>query len=200
MNKQPTIIFDLGNVLVSFDIMITCREFAQYAPFTPEEISHKVFGQPSMVDFETGKISGDEFYQLLRMELEMEIEQEVFQHIWSRMFWENTSVTALLEGLTKRYQVLLLSNTNHLHFEYCLENYPVLQLLDDFTLSYEVGCMKPDPTIYRIASEKARYTPVIYIDDKPDFARAASENGLIGIHYQSPRQLWDDLTRIIREL
>ncbi len=193
MKDAPTIVFDLGNVLVLFDIRITCRGFAQYSPFAVDTIAGKVFGQPSMIDFEAGKISEYGFYQLLCRELEMRMEIEVFKEIWSRMFWENTDVVALLRVLAKNYRVLLLSNTNPVHFEYCQENYPFLHLFDDFILSYEVGHMKPAPAIYKIAFEKAGTTPVIYIDDKLEFASAASENGLIGVYFQSPRQLREDL-------
>jgi FMN phosphatase YigB (HAD superfamily) len=193
MKDQPTIIFDLGNVLVLFDIWITCRGFSKYSPFSPDVIAKKIFGQRCMIDFETGRISGDEFYQFLCKKLEMEIDREEFKEIWSQMFWENTPTTTLLKVLLKRYQVLLLSNTNSFHFVYCWENYPFLQFLDDFILSYKTGYMKPDPAIYRIAAEKADTTPIIYIDDKLEFASAASENGLIGIHFQSPQQLREDL-------
>jgi FMN phosphatase YigB (HAD superfamily) len=193
MKDQPTIIFDLGNVLVLFDIRITCRGFSKYSPFSPDVIAKKIFGQRCMIDFETGRISGEEFYHFLCKNLEMEIDREEFKEIWSQMFWENTPTTTLLKVLLKRYQVLLLSNTNSFHFVYCWENYPFLQFLDDFILSYKTGYMKPDPAIYRIAAEKADTTPIIYIDDKLEFASAASENGLIGIHFQSPQQLREDL-------
>jgi len=193
MKNQPTIVSDLGNVLVLLDVRITCRGFSKYSPFSPDVIAKKIFGQRCMIDFETGKISGDEFYQFLCRDLEMEIDKEEFKEIWSQMFCENTPITTLVKGLLKRYQVLLLSNTNAFHFEYCLESYPFLQHFDDFVLSYKTGCMKPDPAIYRIAAEKADSTPIIYIDDIPEFASAASENGLIGIHFQSPQQLRKDL-------
>lgn len=195
MKDQPTIIFDLGNVLVLFDTWITCRGFSKYSPFAPDVIAKKIFGQRCMIDFETGRISGDEFHQFLCKNLEMEISRKEFREIWSQMFWENTPTTSLVKALLKRYQVLLLSNTNSFHFEYCWENYPLLQLLDGFVLSYKTGYMKPDPAIYRIAAEKANTTPIIYIDDKPEFAAAASENGLIGIHFQSSQQLHEDLLR-----
>lgn len=197
IKDKPTVIFDLGNVLVLFDILITCRGFARYSPFSPEVIARKTFGQPVMVDFETGRISGDEFYRLVCCELEIEIDTEVFKEIWSRMFWENTPVTDLLRKLKKDHQLLLLSNTNPWHFESCMENYPALHVLDGTILSYKEGVMKPDSAIYKIALEKARNSPVIYVDDKPEFASAASENGLVGVHFQSPRQLYDDLTRYI---
>lgn len=193
MKEQPTIIFDLGNVLVLFDIQITCRGLSKYSPFSADVIAKKIFGQRCMIDFETGKISGEEFYWFLCKNLEMELDQEGFKNIWSQMFWENTPTTSLLKILLKRYQVFLLSNTNSFHFEYCWKNYPSLQLLDDFILSYKTGYMKPAPEIYRIAVEKADTNPIIYIDDKPEFASAASENGLIGIHFQSPQQLHEDL-------
>ena len=60
----------------------------------------------------------------------------------------------MLEGLRRRYHLVLVSNTNALHFEMIRETYAhLLRHFDDLVLSYEVRAMKPQPEIFQAALE-----------------------------------------------
>jgi glycosyltransferase involved in cell wall biosynthesis len=86
----------------------------------------------------------------------------------------------MLEGLRKRYRLLLLSNTNAIHFAMIRENYPMLRHFHDFILSYEVKAMKPNPAIYREAVARAGCDAgeCFFTDDIRDYVEAARREGL----------------------
>jgi putative hydrolase of the HAD superfamily len=97
----------------------------------------------------------------------------------------------MLEGLTKRYRLVLLSNTNAIHFEMVRANYPLLRHFDDLVLSYEVKAMKPDRRIFEIAVERAACRPeeCFYTDDIPAFIEGARQLGIDAVRFESAEQL-----------
>ena len=78
-----------------------------------------------------------------------------FKRIWNGIFWKNDGMDSLVSKLKSRYPLYLISNTNHLHFEYLKENYPILQHFKKCFPSHEVGHRKPDPKIFRRALESS---------------------------------------------
>src|SRR6185437_8830122 len=87
---------------------------------------------------------------------------------------------AMLEGLARNRRLVLLSNTNAIHFEMIRENYPLLRHFHAYVLSYEVGAMKPLPLIYQRAIAAAGCLPeeCFFTDDIPDYVEAARAQGI----------------------
>jgi putative hydrolase of the HAD superfamily len=81
--------------------------------------------------------------------------------------------------------LLLLSNTNSIHREYGWKDYDFLKYFDGLILSHEVGAVKPDEIIY-LAVEKVSGFPSqehIFIDDIPEYVKAAKNLGWDAIHF-----------------
>ena len=55
--------------------------------------------------------------------LELEVDYDQFRVIWSSIFTEILIPESMLEGLGRRYRLVLVSNTNALHFEMIRETY-----------------------------------------------------------------------------
>jgi len=104
----------------------------------------------------------------------------------------------LLYKLKKNYTLILLSNTDEIHFAYCTKNYKVLGIFDDFILSYKIGCKKPNPFIYLCALRKAKALPskVLYIDDIASYVTAARLFGIRAIQYKNFEKLKNGLKKI----
>ena len=75
------------------------------------------------------------------------------------------------------------------------ERYELFGYFDDFVLSYEVGALKPDATIYRTAIERAECRPeeCFFTDDIAINVDAARMNGMDAIQFQSAAQLEEEL-------
>jgi HAD superfamily hydrolase (TIGR01509 family) len=91
--------------------------------------------------------------------------------------------------------MLVLSNTNAIHFDMVRRNYELLRHFDDYVLSYEVKAMKPEPAIYREAIARAQCRPeeCFFTDDSPAYVEAARREGIDAVRFESCAQLERDL-------
>jgi epoxide hydrolase-like predicted phosphatase len=84
-----------------------------------------------------------------------------------------------------------------------LKGYIVENKFDDafdaLIVSAEVGIMKPDPRIYRIALEQLKVEPheAIFVDDTPANVEAARSLGMQGIQFRDPEQTLDKLKELM---
>jgi len=76
--------------------------------------------------------------------------------------------------------------------------FPFLSTFAGIVVSGEEGVIKPDPGIFRILLERYAIAPehAVFIDDNAANAAAATELGMHGIHFRSPRQLRDELAAL----
>ena len=109
----------------------------------------------------------------------MRIPYEQFLEVWNDIFVVDEAMSRLVGRLLEEYPCYLISNTNRPHFEYLRRLCPVLERLNGWILSYEVGHLKPNPAIYHRALEIACLKPseMFYVDDRDDLIQAARSMG-----------------------
>lgn len=96
----------------------------------------------------------------------------------------NSELLKCLGGLRPNIRIGVLSNTG-------AETRKGLSYLDgivdEIILSAEVGVLKPDPRIYKLAIERFGFRPheMIFIDDSLENVEAAKKSGMIGIHFMN---------------
>ena len=190
------IIFDLGRVIVPFDFNRGYEKISVLCGVPASQISALISPTRLVQQFECGQLEPRAFVSQLSAHLKMEPTYEEFCEIWSSIFLPHTLVREkLLEGLAKNYRLVLLSNTNAIHFEMIRENYPLLRHFHSFVLSYEVGAMKPDPLIYRRAVEEARCLPeeCFFTDDIAEYVEGAKRQGIDAVQFESGEQIESEL-------
>lgn len=188
-------IFDLGRVLVNFDFARGYRALEPLCPYSAEEIRARLAATPLVADFETGLVEPHEFVARMGAILGFEIEYGRFCAIWSSIFTEALIPDALLETLAARYRLLMLSNTNAIHFQMIRESYPLVRHFHDFVLSYEVHAMKPRREIFERAIERAGCPAgeCFYTDDIAEYVEAARGLGIDAVQFHSAEQLEAEL-------
>ena len=183
---------DLGKVLIDFDYSLAARKILRISPLPLSEIAC-VLSEPNlMFEFETGKLSAIEYYQRISKALEIEVSLDEFQLLWGSMFLPEPLVSEkFLQALKQRKRLILLSNTNEIHFEYLEKTFPILKQVDERVLSYQVGYMKPGPQIFRVAIDKAGVAPekIFFADDRIENVEAACSAGIQAIQFKSEKQL-----------
>jgi epoxide hydrolase-like predicted phosphatase len=195
MNPRA-IIFDLGKVLIPFDFGIAYRRIEDVCTYSLSEIASRMTKIGVARKFETGVISPEEFVEAVTRELEIDMAHENFREIWNCIFLPKLLVPEeVIERLSARYRLVLLSNTNAMHFESIQQRYPVLRHFHHLVLSYQVGMMKPDAAIYRYAAEAAECAPeeCLFIDDLAENVAGARSVGMQGIRFESFDQLSTEL-------
>ena len=193
-------VFDLGNVILPFEhrqIAVKLHETSRIQDrFTSDDLFKFLFDTDrGLVNpYEEGLMSSVDFFAKLREKYKLELEFDEFKDIWNIIFQEDPEVNdAILYLKNKGYPVFLLSNTNELHFSYIMERYPIVNSLDEWILSYEVGAKKPKQKIYDAIFEKtdAARGEVLYIDDIPAYVEAAKTYGLLGLHFKNAKDVWE---------
>ncbi|HMD69853.1 MAG TPA: HAD family phosphatase [Bryobacteraceae bacterium] len=188
-------IFDLGRVLVNFDFGRGYRAMESLCPYSAEEISKRVAATSLAVDFETGLMEPRDFVAGMARVLDCHIEYGRFCEIWSSIFTETLVPESLLRNLAARYRLLMLSNTNAIHFQMIRETYPLVRHFHEFILSYEVKAMKPRREIFERAIERAGCPAeeCFYTDDIAEYVEAARRLGIDAVQFRSAAQLEDEL-------
>src|SRR5579863_2176403 len=191
-----TVIFDLGKVIIPFDFMRGYQGLEKYCGQPPAEIRRRIGATDIVRRFETGLVEPEDFVKQLSVILDLHISYDRFCEIWSSIFLPDTLVPeSLLAGLRKRFRMVLLSNTNAIHFRMLAESYPILRHFDDRVLSFEVRAMKPSPVIYREAIARAQCRPeeCFFTDDVPDYVAGAKREGIDAVQFESCAQLEREL-------
>jgi glucose-1-phosphatase len=192
------VIFDLGKVIVPFDFRRGYTRMEQLCGLPPAEIGQRIAHHGLVDRFESGAIEARDFVREVSARLNLETSYENFCEIWSSVFLPDTLITeAMVEGIARNYRLVLLSNTNTIHFEMLRRNYPLLRHFHSFVLSYEVKAMKPLPAIYRRAIEEARCRPeeCFFTDDIAANVEAARSHGIDAVVFESVEQIAAELHR-----
>lgn len=185
------IILDLGKVVVQFDFKRGYRALEGLCPYSAAEIPKRIATTDLVTRLETGLIEPHHFVSQFSRLLGLDVDYGHFCRIWSCIFGETLLPESMLQGLAARYRLLLLSNTNAIHFEMIRANYPLLRHFHDLVLSYEVKAMKPRPEIYRAAVERAGCRPeeCFFTDDIALYVEGARQIGIDAVQFQSAGQL-----------
>jgi len=191
-----TIIFDLGGVIVPFDMARGYAALERLSGCPAAEIPKRLAATDLVRRFETGGLEPREFVAQLSSHLGVNTSYEEFCSLWSCIFLPGTLVPEVaIEALHRRHRLLLLSNTNSLHFEMISASYPVLRHFDDVILSHEVGLLKPAPEIYAAAIARAGCFPgeCLFIDDLAVNVKAARSAGIDALRFESWESLQPEL-------
>ncbi|MEI7812169.1 MAG: HAD family phosphatase [Ignavibacteria bacterium] len=194
--KYSVIVFDLGNVLLPFDYKFMTDKLDLVKPGLGSSFREYYKNNYTIHrSFERGDIKEDEFIKLMLGCCEQLIDKPAFCQYYSEIFTENKNVIALLPELKKKYKLVILSNTNNIHFEFGYKHKDFLKNFDKLILSYEAGALKPEPAIYKAVENYTGLPPAehIFIDDIEEYAEGARAMGWDAIQFKSFEQLAGDL-------
>ncbi|MEI7776676.1 MAG: HAD family phosphatase [Verrucomicrobiota bacterium] len=199
MTMVDAIIFDIGNVLLRFDFTRAIKRIAPFCTVAPTAIQELL--EPWKLDLESGRISGSDFLDEVTHVLGYSGLRAELQSAWQEIFSANLPMHELVASLRSiKVPLYLLSNTNNLHADYFLSEYPVFAHFTDAVYSHEAGLMKPDIAIYHHALEKFKLaaTTTFFIDDLLPNIEAARAVNLIAHHYHHDQHA--SLLEELREL
>ena len=181
------IIFDLGNVLVRLDTPACIEAFKKIGM---EMVINRSNDDAKSVleQLGLGLISVETFCQKARKLSGSQASDEAICHAANAMLVEipDEKKRRLLDLRARGHRVFLLSNTNSIHWDYCVEqlfpykNYGVADYFERIFLSQEMHLQKPDAEIF---NEVLRQTGIhaedsIFIDDLPENCEAARGVGI----------------------
>lgn len=196
MSALKTIIFDLGNVIIPFDFRRGYAALEAHVNIPAAEIPERIRATGLVPELESGRIEPRDFVEAINKALDTELSYETFREIWGSIFLPETLIPiSLVERLKENYRMVVLSNTNAIHFEMVWEAYPILRLFDQLVLSHEVMAMKPEPAIYAAAIAAAQAEPgeCFFTDDIAAYVEGARAAGIQAEQFLGYEKLLGDL-------
>ena len=98
----------------------------------------------------------------------------------------------------KKFNILLLSNTDPVHINFIDRNFPFVRLLKKRVLSYKVRLNKPQKKIFLYALQKYKLDPgkTLLIDDVKENVRVSETLGMKAIHYKNHRTFLKQFSKL----
>ena len=199
MVLAPIIIFDLGGVLVNLDWDKACAPLTDLSDRNYELVMSEIENGPIVESSMLGRLTTREFHQAICDKLHINIEYHRFIELWNGILDLDYEVACYVNKLAKNHTLILASNTDAIHFPYCIDNFDVLKLFDKYFLSHEMGLLKPDPVYFHQVLYQLWASPAncIFIDDRIGNVRSAQSLGIKGLVFKSLDKLKSDLSSLI---
>ena len=182
MPSIEAVFLDLGNVLAFHDDPVLFQRMSAWGGAAPDQIRERMLALWESIN--RGTLAGDD----LRREVcrvagsDAPMDPEAFFDLWNCYFRIHHEVWPMVEALFGKVKVLLLSNTNEIHWRYLKQLFPQFARFDGLVLSHELMLAKPDSEIFQVALRRAKVRPenAAYFDDVPRFVAAACALGIHG--------------------
>lgn len=189
------IIFDLGNVLLSFNP----KEYlnSKIGENRRERVFKEIFLSKEWVKLDEGTITEIEAIEAisLRNEAYREDIKRAFENWYDILVPIDESVELLKELKEKGYKLYYLSNFHDIAFKNVKEKYDFFNLFDGGVVSSEDKLLKPDERIYEVILNRYNLLPKesIFIDDMKINVEAAKEANIEGLVFENTNKLKEDL-------
>lgn len=197
MSPPKFLFFDLGKVLLRFDVDVMCRRIGDASGIAAATVYDVLMGHPLQKDYECGRIATRQFYEAFCRETGTRPGFEALVRAASDIFEFNAGMIPVVAHLHRGgYRMGILSNTCESHWEHCLRRFRVLSdLFELYALSYKIGAAKPEPAIFEAAAKLAGVAPeeIFFTDDVAGHVAGARAAGFDAVQYTSTSQLVADL-------
>jgi FMN phosphatase YigB (HAD superfamily) len=198
MKQAKFLYFDLGKVLVDFDLELMFRQMGEVARVEPAVVREVLFGAGGLQkQYEAGQVSSRQFHERFCRETGTRPDFDKLVQAGSDIFELNTEMLPIIAGLGQAgHRLGILSNTCDAHWEHCRRRFPVLgESFAVHALSYRMGAAKPDEVAFRGAAELAgqRAEDIFFVDDLEGNVAGAVAAGFDAVQYTSTPQLLADL-------
>lgn len=192
------ILFDLGNVLIDVDYGAAVKRIMHFCRKQDQDLVGTLMRSEITGFFEEGRFSAQEFFLKLKELIGLEISYERFVPIWNEIFFlsaKNRFVYSIANSLRQNYKIAILSNINILHYDYISTHFPIFSIFDEVFVSFKMGAIKPQPVIYRKATEALGVMPdeIFYTDDREDLVKSAEALGIKSFLFTGVDKLRRDL-------
>ena len=182
-----TVIFDMGDVLVSANI----KDYLMADPEVPNEIVDELlklwFIDKDEVD---DTMDLDTYREIVNKRMGVEFSKyipKLFQYNVDCVTAFDYTIPMIQDLKDKGYKVYYLSNWSAWTHDLLQEagKFDFLELMDGGVFSYDVGYMKPNEDIYKILLNKYKINPeeAVFFDDREENIEAANKLGIHGIHF-----------------
>ncbi len=196
-----TIIFDFGGVIIDIDPKITITKLEELGFTDTEKFQSKEFIDDIVRKFERGIFTPEIFRKRLRAFLNMDITDQQIDDAWNALIYDIPAERIeVLEQVKNNYKMLLLSNSNELHYDIYVRDLQLRfgyrefdELFDKAYFSFDTHLSKPDPEAFEFLLYQHELDPseTLFIDDNKENINAARGLGIKTYLLKKPERVRD---------
>ncbi|VBB46767.1 HAD-superfamily hydrolase, subfamily IA, variant 3 [uncultured Paludibacter sp.] len=168
------VVFDLGGVIVDLDWDLCVENFKKIGINEMEKLISTTLQKGFILDYELGLISSDDFRGEVRKYSTKPITDEQINYAWKSLLVSiPNEKLELLKKLKTKCKVFMLSNTNEMSFQKCLDEmfnvngHDISEYFDKCYLSYQMHKHKPNADIFEELLKDAglKADECLFLDD-----------------------------------
>lgn len=195
------IIFDFGGVVLDIDPQLTINElvnlgFKDFNKLLTPDFTEEIIGK-----FERGILTPEVFRTKLKSFLDIDITDQQLDDAWNSLLYDIPAERiGIIEQVKKNYQIILLSNSNEIHYDLFVRDLQLRfgyrefdELFHKAYFSFDLHLLKPNPEIYEfvIYQHELVLENTLFIDDKTENIEAAKKIGLKTYQLNKPERIRD---------
>jgi putative hydrolase of the HAD superfamily len=182
--KDKAIIFDVGGVLLDYDRNELLSNISQKC--NDDTYSETVASLIGRLELSKGLNTPRTFYDELKEKHGLSLPFEYLAEYWVDGLSSRAWVPDLLSGLSTRATLIILSDTNALHWDHIKDNILDLDLFSYVFVSHQSGMMKDSRDIFDLVIGEVGFRPtqLLFIDDTISNTIHASESGMATHHFK----------------
>lgn len=192
------IIFDIGNVLLSFDPKEYLKEKIQEEKL--ENLYKEIFQSEEWVMLDRGTIKEEEaINNIIKRNTDYSNDIKLAFKDWYDILKPIDKTIEILQGLKNNgYNIFYLSNFHDLAFNHVKMKNKFFNLFDGGVVSFEEKIIKPEEDIYNLILSRYKLIAKesIFIDDTKINLEGAEKVGINTLLFSTPEKLRNDLREL----
>ncbi|MDO4466710.1 MAG: HAD family phosphatase [Bacillota bacterium] len=196
------VIFDLGNVLVRFNLNDVLKDLTE-----DEKVKEELFGfyfQSGLWhQYDQGLFSQKEMIQMGIQKFPDYADMITqFMHRWSEYVLPISSSMEVLKSVSQEKNCYILSNIPEDCYQFVQEKTPIFSYVQGGIYSYQEKRIKPDLELYRILLQRyaLEANESLFIDDRIENIEAANQLGFQTIHLTDVGKLKEEIEVKLHEM
>ena len=200
-----TIIFDLGNVVLTNDWHYNCpekfQEYSDHFDITQDDMERG--WKAAWPEFSVGEISEEDFWKIFLENADAKnIDIEIAKNLWRKYQKPIENTFELLKKLKQHYRLAALTTISKEWLDYKREKYNLDEYFEVIISSGYSGLIKPHDEIYELAAkelkEKLGVNPeeCLFVDDAKSNLLPAEKLGIKTVLFTKQAELEKELKEL----
>lgn len=187
--RPKAVVFDLGKVMLDFDIGIFIKKIASRSRISESALHELLDQSPLLLRFEKGDLTSESFLIEVQRASGFSGDVEELAPLFTDIF---TPIAPMIDLLTQLrahgIPTCVFSNTSALATEHIRRSYGFFNCFTHEVLSFEHRAMKPDPKLYEVVERvtNLRENDLLYLDDRQENIVTGAARRWRVIHHVSP--------------
>ncbi|MGR8979128.1 MAG: haloacid dehalogenase [Gammaproteobacteria bacterium] len=178
---MKVILLDVGNVVLNVDFSVFCNSLSGGDAEKGSRLYNKYCKGQLKEAFDSGNLSSSEFFRMAALEAnDSAIDVDEVKRYWVKIFSEIEGSNNAIEQLKENFSIWIVSDTDPIHSNFFLNEYPILKQVERCYFSYSIGKLKSDPGFFDYVLQSSGREPSDFflIDDKAVNCQSATSKGI----------------------